>query len=180
MPASGKPTAVRPSVGRADFEALVRRHYRPLLAYAVSLTRRRDAAEDLVQDALVVACKNLQKYEPGTSFAAWTREIVRRKYLKWAHRRRHAPLEPAVLEAIEYDHPLAVRAEDPFSALRACLGALPSHLGECVRPFYLQQQSCAKIAEHLQTSVDSVKKRLQRARAALAECMRSTLGKDGG
>jgi DNA-directed RNA polymerase specialized sigma24 family protein len=44
-----------PAVDAKAFEILVRLHHRRLLAYALALTAREDVAEDLVQDAFLVA-----------------------------------------------------------------------------------------------------------------------------
>jgi RNA polymerase sigma-70 factor (ECF subfamily) len=173
---------------RADaraFEILVRMHHRRLLAYAQALTNRQDVAEDLVQDALLVAHRDLVKFDASRDFGAWARGIVRMKYLEWARTNRVKHLDACVLESIEAEHQAWERAveegrEDALEALRSCLRLLSAHLGRTVEEFYAEKRSCAEIAVRLGTTEVVVRKRLQRARESLADCVRRRQGGDGG
>jgi RNA polymerase sigma factor (sigma-70 family) len=62
--------------------------------------------------------------------------------------------------------------------MRACLDRLPATLGDAVRLFYLEELSGAETAERLATNAATVRKRLQRARAELATCIRARLAND--
>ena len=42
-----------------------------LRAFAISLCRNGDYAEDLVQDTLLRACTNIMSFTPGTNMLAW-------------------------------------------------------------------------------------------------------------
>ncbi|TAG13243.1 MAG: RNA polymerase subunit sigma, partial [Rhodobacterales bacterium] len=46
-------------------------HLPSLRAFAMSLTRNRSAADDLVQDTIVKAWSNIEKYAIGTNLQAW-------------------------------------------------------------------------------------------------------------
>ena len=169
----------------AGFESQVRLHHRRLLAYALALTRRLDAAEDLVQDALLIAHRDLARFDPSRDFAAWVRGIVRMKYLEWTRAHRTEQLDAAVLDAIDRQHQTWDRAaeggrEDAATAMRDCLQQLGSHLAETLHRFYEAQESCSVIAEGLGTTEPVVRKRLQRARETLAECIRRKLALLGG
>ncbi|RPH35917.1 MAG: hypothetical protein EHM91_16645, partial [Planctomycetota bacterium] len=78
----------QPRMDAGGFESQVRLHHRRLLAYALALTRRLDASEDLVQDALLIAHRDLAKYDASRDFGAWLRGIVRMKYLEWTRSHR--------------------------------------------------------------------------------------------
>src|SRR5256885_15185880 len=91
----------QPRMDAAGFEAQVRLHHRRLLAYALALIRRLDAAEDLVQDALLIAHRDLAKFDSSRDFGAWVRGIVRFKYLEWTRAHRAEQLDGAVLDRIE-------------------------------------------------------------------------------
>ncbi|MHA3978404.1 RNA polymerase sigma factor [Halovulum sp. GXIMD14794] len=52
-------------------------HLPAMRAFALSLTRNRAAADDLVQDAVVKAWQNIEKFEPGTNLRAWLFTILR-------------------------------------------------------------------------------------------------------
>jgi RNA polymerase sigma-70 factor (ECF subfamily) len=60
--------------------------YSRLALVAASVVGDRDAAEDIVQDAAIIAFQKAEQFTPGTNFAAWLAEIVRRCALN--HRRK--------------------------------------------------------------------------------------------
>jgi len=167
----------RPAVEGRAYEILVRLNHRRVLAYALALTHRQEVAEDLVQEAFLVAHRDLAKFDPTRDFGAWVRGIVRMKYLEWARAHRMERLEGRLLDAIEERHRAWDRAvehgrEDAVSAVRTCLQLLSTHLGSTVEMFYTDGQSCARIAEMLGTTEVVIRKRLQRAREALSDCLR--------
>lgn len=170
----------RSGVDTKAFEILVRLHHRRLLGYALALTERRDVAEDLVQDAFLIAHRDLVKFDPKRDFGAWVRGIVRMKYLEWTRSGRAHPVDGTVLDSIEERHNAWDRAveegrEDALQALRGCLRGLSGHLGDAIALFYTEQKPCAEIAERLGVAEPVVRKRLQRARETLAECLKRKL-----
>ena len=46
-------------------------HLPSLRAFAMSLTRNSATADDIVQDTIVKAWSNIEKFEPGTNMRAW-------------------------------------------------------------------------------------------------------------
>jgi RNA polymerase sigma factor (sigma-70 family) len=175
----------QPRMDARDFESQVRLHHRRLLAYALALTRRLDASEDLVQDALLIAHRDLRKYDASRDFGAWLRGIVRMKYLEWTRSHRTEQLDSVVLDAIDHQHQAWDRAaasgrEDAADAVRSCMQKLAPHLGETLDLFYRAEEPCTAIAGRLGISEVVVRKRLQRARESLAECIRRRLAWLGG
>lgn len=166
------------SEGKA-FEILVREHHRRLLAYATAMTGAEDTAQDIVQESFLVAHRKLDSFDTSRDFGAWMRGIVRNKFREWLRReQRSVSLDEATLDSLE----LTFRHfdSDPndeltFSALRACLKALPDVLHKAVDLFYLNQLSGAETAQRLETSEATVRKRLQRAREQLALCITGRL-----
>lgn len=170
----------RPGVDAKAFEILVRLHHRRLLAYALALTERRDVAEDLVQDAFLVVHRELARFDATRDFGAWVRGIVRMKYLEWTRSARMQSVDGAVLDTIEERHRSWDRAveegrEDALAALRGCLGLLSAHLGDAVALFYTERRPCSEIATRLGVEEPVVRKRLQRARESLAQCLKGKL-----
>jgi len=163
------------------FEALVREHHRRLLAYALALTRRIDVSEDLVQDALLITHRDLAKFDATRDFGAWARGILRMKYLEWTRLQRLERLTEAQLDAIDARHREWDRAADEgrveaLAALRLCRQELGDHIGDTLDLFYSEHQSCAEIASRLKVTEIVVRKRLQRARDVLGECLQKRLG----
>lgn len=163
------------------FEALVREHHRRLLAYGLALTRRNEIAEDLVQDALLIAHRDLAKFDATRDFGAWVRGIVRMKYLEWTRSHRTERMSESQLEALDAQHrewDLAAEEGrgDALAALRLCREELGPHVADTLDLFYSEQCSCADIAVRLHTTEVVVRKRLQRARDVLGDCLRKKLG----
>jgi RNA polymerase sigma-70 factor (ECF subfamily) len=181
MEAPGLPKALEPK----GFEVLVREHHRRLLAYALALTRRTEVAEDLVQDALLIAHRDLVKYDATRDFGAWVRGIVRMKYLEWTRSHRTERLSEAQLEDIDARHRAWDRAAeegrgDALEALRRCREELGSHIADTLDRFYVDHLSCAEIASRLNVTEVVVRKRLQRARDVLGDCLQKRLGASHG
>jgi RNA polymerase sigma factor (sigma-70 family) len=60
-----------------------------LRAFAISLCRNGDQAEDLVQETLLSACTSIHSFKPGTHMSAWLSTILRNHfYSEWRKRRR--------------------------------------------------------------------------------------------
>ena len=55
-------------------------HLPALRAFAISLTRNGAAADDLVQDTVVKAWTNIEKFKVGTNLRAWLFTILRNTF----------------------------------------------------------------------------------------------------
>jgi DNA-directed RNA polymerase specialized sigma24 family protein len=58
-----------------------------LRAFAISLCRNGDQAEDLVQDTLLRACANIMSFTRGTNMLAWLCTILKNHFLSHCRRR---------------------------------------------------------------------------------------------
>lgn len=72
-------------MGSFDRELLT--HRDSLLAYGVSLTRRHNTAEDLVQETMIKAWKKQESFEPGTNMKAWLFTILRNEFYSQMRKR---------------------------------------------------------------------------------------------
>lgn len=79
MQAVKKITTSDEAMDRRSFSILVREHHRGLLAYARALTGEDHTSRDIVQDAFVVAWRNLGTFDVTRDFGSWMRGIVRNK-----------------------------------------------------------------------------------------------------
>src|SRR6266511_88649 len=61
-----------------------------LRAFAISLCRDRERAEDLVQGALLRACTNIGSFVPGSNMDAWLCAILRNHFYSEYRRQRRA------------------------------------------------------------------------------------------
>lgn len=161
------------------FEALVREHADMLWGFLRSIVRDAAAAEDLFQETLFTAWKTLDRYDASLPFGPWLRGIAGKLIL--ARRRKLAThllltVDEASLEAIGTLYAqVATRPGDVWldklDLLRKCLAELPEMQREVIELYYWQDLDCQSMAEKLTRPLEAIKKRLQRARAALAECV---------
>ena len=167
----------RLTVDRHAFGILVRDHHRGLLAYARALAGNGATGADLVQDSFVVAWQNLARFDVTRDFGSWMRGIVRNKWRE--HLRRHSrevDVDDETLESWEvsfaaWDEGRSSGAGELFESLDDCLGRLPASTGEAVRRFYYKDEPGESIATALGIDAATLRKRLQRAREALRDCL---------
>ena len=72
-------------------------HLPAMRAFAISLTRNGSVADDMVQDTLVKAWTNIEKFQVGTNMRAWLFTILRNTYYS---SRRKAKREVADVDGI--------------------------------------------------------------------------------
>jgi RNA polymerase sigma-70 factor (ECF subfamily) len=75
--ASHSPPQPEPARKPIDFAAEYQRAYRVLWVVAAGVLGRSAGAEDVVQEAALLALGKLNQFEPGTHFAAWMAQMVR-------------------------------------------------------------------------------------------------------
>lgn len=168
----------RPVPEGEDFAALVRAHHRDLLVYAVALTRDAATARDIVQEAFIVAYQKREIFDVTRDFATWMRGIVRNKWREWLRKNRRYDLGDHELARMDADiaawqSSRALREHSLFDALEVCLGRLPATLREAVEAYYYEGRTGDETAEHLHVAPAAVRKRLQRARLLLKQCLES-------
>ena len=157
-----------PTAGDSFHEMLVAALPR-LRAHALSLTRNRAAADDLVQDAVALALRGRDRFEPGTNFAAWSHSIVRNRFISLARRRRkQLEFDNAALHAAAaggagppHDDHLALKE------LARMLGRLPAALREALLLVAVQGLSYDEAAAVQGCAVGTAKSRVFRARHLL-------------
>ncbi len=160
------------------FEILVREHSDMLVAYLRAVVRDRAAVEDLFQETMMVAWRRLDDFDRSRPFGPWLRGIASKLVLAHGRKTRRRGLvcnEVVLIRLDEQMDRLSQRRGDTFdekiSALRDCVGRLDEPYAEAVRLRYLEGRGAAHIAAQLEISREALKKRLQRARARLLDCL---------
>ena len=100
----------------AAFEALVRTYLRPAYSVALAVVRRPADAEDVAQDAFLVAFERLDSCAEPARFSGWLLQIVRNRARNWLDRRRlrDVPSDDRLIEqpvARSSTEPAALRTE---------------------------------------------------------------------
>jgi RNA polymerase sigma-70 factor, ECF subfamily len=165
-----------PIEGQALIASLLMRHRTELFAYLLAAVRNAHDAEDLLQDVSLAASSSWAQYRPGTPFLAWAREIARRRVLDYGRRmsRRHALLEPEVLEALD-SAAVAVESEAPLEprrdALRLCLGKVGGDARRILELRYAEKTDVPQIAREVGRTVQASYAILKRTKLLLRDCI---------
>jgi RNA polymerase sigma-70 factor (ECF subfamily) len=142
-----------------------------LRAFAASLVGMGDRADDLVQEALMKAWSNLGRFEPGTNMKAWLFTILRNT-LYSTHRKRKREVQDVDgrYSATLASHPNQMGHLDLDDFCRA-LDQLPDDQREALILIGASGFSYEEAAEICGCAIGTVKSRVNRARARLADIM---------
>ena len=162
---------------RKAFSVLAREHHRSLIAYAQALTKETHTSRDIVQDAFVVAWRNLETFDVTRDYGSWMRGIVRNKWRETLRKNaRQVTVDDDVLECLEADARQWDGLRDQggvFNRLEKCLKKLPENLAEAVKAFYYDELSGEEATSVLSVESATLRKRLERARDGLRECLQA-------
>lgn len=159
-----------------DFTRLVEEHHRDLLVYARALTKDVNTAREIVQDAFVQAYEKIGAFDVTRDFAAWMRGIIRNKWREWLRRNRRRQISDPELAAMDaavarWQSSRATAGYPVFDALEQCLERLPDNLRAAVNACYYRGETGEEAAESLGVAPAAIRKRLQRARELLRDCI---------
>jgi RNA polymerase sigma-70 factor (ECF subfamily) len=159
---------------REAFGSLYRRRRPDVYRFALHMTGAPAVAEDVAQDVFLAVIQEARRYTPGrSSVVAWLLGIARNHALRRITERRHAPLPPTGHEpAVDADPADAVARGQEIEALRAALTALPVVFREAVVLCDLQELSYQEAANTAGCAIGTIRSRLHRGRALLAERLR--------
>jgi len=150
------------------FGMLVERHQR--LVFGVALARCRDPslAEDVAQEAFVSAWRDLDRLRDSERVGSWVAGIARNLASNAARRRERHRVDTPEAATAPSPEDEALEREDR-ELLQRALADVPDAHREALVLYYLEGESCARIAELLGITEDLVKQRLSRGRRALRE-----------
>ncbi|MGC6487556.1 MAG: RNA polymerase sigma factor [Planctomycetota bacterium] len=170
------PSRSRPSVevgAIAEFAALVRGQQRPVWRYLRLLGADPHEADDLMQDAFVVASERLLAGERLVDVGAYLRGTARNLLLSARRKARRRPPTVPWLEEVDErlrDDPAALD-DERLERLRGCVERLSGRMQDAVRWHHVDGASCADVAARLGIGANGIKSLLSRARAALRACV---------
>jgi len=158
------------------FGALVARYQALACAVACSATRDVDSAEDLAQEAFVIAWARLGELRDPDRFRPWLAGIVRNVARYWRRQQsRHAPgaaASPSELEAIAAPEPSPLEQAEQrqqLSIAADALRSLPDRYREPLLLYHALDESYAEVASCLGLREATVRQRVHRARAKLRD-----------
>jgi RNA polymerase sigma-70 factor (ECF subfamily) len=149
-----------------DFHEQLKALLPRLRVYALSLTRDRDNADDLVHDTVIKALAGRKSFIPGTNFSAWVFRIQRNEFISGLRRTRPSvPIDSAVADMLS--HPPHQESGLIMREFMSAFSKLSMPQREALLLAVLEGQSYDVIAEHASVSVGTIKSRISRGRDTL-------------
>ena len=143
----------------------------PLRAFAVSLAGNVDRADDLVQETLLKAWASRESFEPGTKLKAWLFTILRNEfYTVFRKRKREVEDADGMIASNVGIHPEQDTHMD-LTDMQAALRKLPIDQREALLLVSASDMSYEEAAVICGVAVGTIKSRVNRARARLAELL---------
>ena len=181
----------RPMVfGRRDkrdsFERQAEKIFPSVFGTALRLTRSREEAEDLAQEAIVRAYEAYERFD-GTNFKAWMLRIVTNLYINRYRQRQRGPQlgsleEDAMAEpaADEREVPDRILFDEALGAeVEAALAQVPDDFRLAVILSDIEGMSYQEIADATNVPIGTVRSRLARGRAILRKQLETFAKREG-
>ncbi|MBN9501138.1 MAG: hypothetical protein BGO01_02055 [Armatimonadetes bacterium 55-13] len=170
------------------FEKLVDGVRKKALSFALSLTRNRADAEDLLQFSLVKAWTHFESYQEDRPFQNWLLKIIVRSHLDAVRTLSRRPkvhsldalvtLEDGLGHSYEPEDPSPL-PDEPYNQtviqekVERALAELPESHRRIIHMCDVEDLSYAEIAEAEGLTVATVRSRLHRARKVARKALRS-------
>lgn len=167
---------------RKLFEVLAREHSALLIVFLRAAGCPTDIIDDVWQETMIVAWRRIEDYDSNRPFGLWLRGIASRVLL--AQRRRSSravligdedALEHLSQQVNRYHQLAGDTLEQKLSALRDCVSRLPEHERVCIEMRFQQDLMPASISQSTGQAIETIKKRLVRAKSRLLECIENKL-----
>jgi RNA polymerase sigma-70 factor (ECF subfamily) len=188
-------TLPTPGIPRPTFESLLGPVLDGAFAVALRYTRNRTDAEDLVQEAALLACRGFQSFTPGSNFRAWFLRILTNCFYSNYRKGKRQGVEVELEDAPElylYTETAAAglhqRSDDPGKLLlekltgeqvEAAIGALSDEHRVVATLYFVEDFSYQEIADVVGVPVGTVRSRLHRSRRMLQKAL-WTIAKERG
>ena len=172
---------------REDFTHDAMQHAPQLFSTAMSMTRNRSDAEDLVQETFIKAWRSFATYQQGTNLRAWLFRIMTNTYINKYNAQQRKPTETELDDVEELflykrlgsvdQSQLSQSAEDQMLSLftddevKKALEELPDQFRIPVLMSDVEGFSYKEIAEILEIPLGTVMSRLHRGRKSMQKML---------
>ncbi len=145
--------------------------------YLMGLGVQAEAAEELVQEALLRLWRKAGQFDPArASLSTWLFRIARNLYIDQVRRDPGWQQVSDGLEQLDREQPRQQRSETEAAAeyaeLRQAIVELPAMQARLIRMSYFEAKSHSQIAAELDMPLGSVKSRLRKAFSRLSRRVR--------
>jgi RNA polymerase sigma-70 factor, ECF subfamily len=151
----------------AAFGELVRRRQDAIRNLFRRMTRNAALADDLAQQAFMLAWKSIRTLKSPSAFGAWLRKLAVNCWLQHARLKQH---EVALADAMMLEGQAASTVAERLD-LDAALATLPPQARLCVVLAYSEGMSHAEISDATAIPLGTVKSHIARGAARLREIL---------
>jgi RNA polymerase sigma-70 factor, ECF subfamily len=168
---------------RTAIEALLERYQERVFGFGLHMCGDSEDAKDVLQDTLLAAARTFGNFRGDSSVSTWLYTIARSFCIKKRRRSKFAPAEERSLERDAVALPSSMPGPDELAArsevrrgLATALEALDPASREVLILRDIEGLTAREVARVTGASVDAVKSRLHRARAALRDRLVAMVG----
>jgi RNA polymerase sigma-70 factor (ECF subfamily) len=159
-------------------------HMDTMYNYALYLTGRREAAQDLLQETFLKAFRFFQSFQPGTNSRAWLYRIMRNTFINEYRREKRIPDHVEYDDQISGPHMLVdetisqenlsqkISSELFEDEIASAIAALPEKYKSVVILRDIEDLQYEEIADAMGVPIGTVRSRLHRARAMLFDALK--------
>jgi RNA polymerase sigma-70 factor (ECF subfamily) len=198
-PASGSVPAAAPAEALRDLDtqlmlqvqagsaeaanALIRRNFERVSRYIARIVRHPRYVEDLTQDVFLQVLKHAPRYEPAARFSTWLYRIATNtalNYLNQAYVRKQRDArgelpEPQIPDRVAAPPEQRISLDELRERIAGAISSLPVNQRVALTLFQYEELSYGQIAVVLETTVESVRCLLKRARDGLRAQLRGLI-----
>jgi RNA polymerase sigma-70 factor (ECF subfamily) len=157
---------------RSAFALLVERYWDRLYRWLYHLAHDRHAAEDLAQEAFMKALDKLATFRAGHSFQAWLFRIAHNSFVNQKRSARRAvQLSADELPSTEEGPAAQAMTREELHLVARAVGRLPNDFRAAFLLRVEEELSFREIAEILQTTEETARWRVFKARQKLMEVL---------
>jgi RNA polymerase sigma-70 factor (ECF subfamily) len=145
-----------------------------LRRFAISLSRARDTADDLVQMTVERAFASRASFDPATRLDAWLFRILRNAWYDMVRRTKTRGTEIDIADAPDamiVDGEKTVETSLMLKSAGVAIGNLPADQREVILLICVEELSYKEAAETLGIPIGTVMSRLSRARIAISQAL---------
>lgn len=165
-----------------DYEtyiSLLSANQRRIQGFIYAMIAHHAAAEDIMQETMLIMWKQFDRFQEGSNFSAWGIGIARnliRQYFQ-SKKRKAMHFDSSALENLMDQSDVFGSTDDQTEALRHCVKRLDAESRELLKMRYVQEHSVLKIAEQVNRTTSHLYRVISKIHNALLKCMQSRLTK---
>lgn len=159
---------------------LYREYHRAVYAFIRLRVGDDQAAEEILNDAFMVAFRHPQRYDQSCEYSTWLIGIAKRLCLNWQRKRMRVKavetrsLDEVDVESIASDEISALQTIEQSQvqhALKRCIDKLPERQREAIYWAWHEERAINDIAGQMHCSQGAIKAHLHHARKSIAQCV---------